>query len=58
MRQMFEIFVQSNENWMESSVVQLARSAKRRKRAGKYVWVRYLDLEKEYTGSILVLFPY
>ena len=44
MRHLFEIFVTSNEDWMQSSLVINSRNRQARKRRGTYVWKLMKDL--------------
>ena len=47
MRHFFEMYLTSNGNWEESSVMYNARRRSGKKRCGKYVWKRLMDLKQQ-----------
>ena len=44
MRHLFEMFVTSHEDWMQSSLVLNSRNKAARRRRGTYVWKMMKDL--------------
>ena len=47
MKHFYEMFLTANENWAQSSVMLNLRTANKKKKMGKYVWKRYIDLVAE-----------
>ena len=47
MRMMYEMFITSNEDWMQSSIMMNVKSKTKGKRRGKHVWKKYIELVEE-----------
>ena len=52
MRHLFEMFVTSDEDWMNSSLVVNSRNKASRRRRGTYVWKLMKDLIAQPVSSV------
>ena len=52
MRHLFEVFVSSNENWLQSSIVLNSRKKLAKRRRGKFIWITVEDLIKKQLACI------
>ena len=57
MKHFYEMFLTSGENWGKSSAMINLRSNNKKKKLGKYVWKRFIDLVAEQLGSIAACVP-